>query len=144
MLSRICGVFLLALAVVVAIHTVAEPLYHTSSDTQPYSPFWAILDPIMVLGIALGLVFSYARKRRVDGEGDSGPVTREFLVANTQFFGFVSVGILMLWNWFNLLSPAFAAVGADTVSLVWILIDATLPLLLGSVGMFLVRNGNGE
>ena len=94
MLNRICGVFLLALAVVVAIHTVAEPLYHTSSDTQPYSPLWAILDPIMVLGIALGLVFSYARKRRVDGEGDSGPVTREFLVANTQFFGFVSVGIL--------------------------------------------------
>ncbi len=144
MLDRICGMFLLALAVVVAVHTVADPLFHTSSETQPYSPLWAILNPLMVLGIALGLLFSYARKRRVDGEPDSGPVTREFLIANTQFFGFVAVGILMLWNWFNLLSPAFTAIGADTASLVWILIDATLPLLFGSMGMFLVRNSNGE
>ena len=144
MLDRICGMFLLALAVVVAVHTVADPLFHTSSETQPYSPLWAILNPLMVLGIALGLIFSYARKRRVDGEPDSGPVTREFLIANTQFFGFVAVGILMLWNWFNLLSPAFTAIGADTASLVWILIDATLPLLFGSMGMFLVRNSNGE
>ena len=37
-----------------------------------------------------------------------------------------------------------AGLGADTTSLVWILIDATLPLLFGSMGMFLVRNGNGE
>jgi hypothetical protein len=144
MLNRICGMFLLALAVVVAVHTVADPLFHISTETQPYSPLWTILNPLMVLGIALGLIFGYVRKRRVDGEADSGPVTREFLVANTQFFGFVAVGILMLWNWFNLLSPAFTAIGADTASLVWILIDATLPLLLGSMGMFLLRNGDGE
>lgn len=144
MLNRICGTFLLALAVAVAVHTVADPLYHTSTEAQPYSPLWAILNPLMVLGIALGLIFGYARKRRADGEADSGPVTREFLIANTQFFGLLAVGILMLWNWFNLLSPAFTAIGADTVSLVWILIDASLPLLLGSMGMFLVRNSNSE
>ena len=76
----------------------------------------------------------------MDQESDSGPVTREFLVANIQFFGFLFVSILMLWNWFDLLSPAFAAIGADTTSLVWIVIDATLPLLSGSMAMFLLRS----
>ena len=140
MLKRISGIFLLALAVVLAVHTVVEPLYHTSSEAQPYSPLWNVLNPLMVLGLALGLFYSYDRKRQVDLESDSGPVTREFLVANIQFFGFLFVSILMLWNWFDLLSPAFAAIGADTTSLVWIVIDATLPLLSGSMAMFLMRS----
>ena len=40
--------------------------------------------------------------------------------------------------------PAFTAPGEDTVTLVWILIDATLPLLLGAMGVFLLRGGRGE
>ena len=38
-----------------------------------------------------------------------------------------------------MLSPAFTAVGTETASLVWILIDATLPLLTGAMGVFLLR-----
>ena len=49
-----------------------------------------------------------------------------------------------LWNWFNQLSPGFTAIGADTVTLVWILVDAVLPLLSVAMGMFLLRgDGNG-
>ena len=138
-LKRISGIFLVLMAVAVAVHTVVEPLYHTSSKGQPYSPLWDILDPLMALAIALGVIFGYLRKKEVDSEGGSGAVTREFVVANAQFYGFLSVGILFFWNWFILLSPAFTTVGADTASLVWILIDATLPLLAGAMGMFLLR-----
>ncbi len=49
------------------------------------------------------------------------------------------MGILFFWNWFNLLSPAFTAVGPDAVSLVWGFIDAALPLLLGAMGLSLLR-----
>ena len=141
-LKRICGLFLVLMAVVVAVHTVVEPLYHTSSEGQPYSPLWSTLDGLMAVAIVLGLLFGYSRKKAADSEGDSGAVTREFVAANVQFYGFLCVGILFFWNWFILYSPEFTAVGAETASLVWILIDATLPLLTGAMGVFLLRGSN--
>ena len=141
-LKRICGLFLVLMAVAVAVHTVVEPLYHTSSEGQPYSSLWNILNPLMALAIALGVILGYLRKKAADSEGDSGAVTHEFVAANVQFYGFLCVGILFFWNWFILYSPAFTAIGADTASLVWILIDATLPLLTGAMGVFLLRGGN--
>ena len=143
MLKRISGVILIVMAVVIAVQTIVEPLYHTSSEGQPYSPLWSIIGWLMILPIALGLIYGYLRKKDVDSEG-GGAVTREFLAANTQFYGFLFVGILFLWNWFNQLSPGFTAIGADTVTLVWILVDAALPLLSVAMGMFLLRgDGNG-
>ena len=136
MLQKIVGAILLIVGVAVAIHTVVEPLYHVSSGKQEYSPLWSILDPLMALAIALGLIFGYIRKKGVDG-GDA--ITREYLAANIQFYGLLFVGIMFFWNWFNLNSPAFTAIGADTQSLVWILIDAILPLLLGATGISLLR-----
>ena len=143
MLKRISGVILIVMAVVIAVQTIVEPLYHTSSEGQPYSPLWSIIGWLMILPIALGLIYGYLRKKDVDSEG-GGAVTREFLAANTQFYGFLFIGILFLWNWFNQLSPGFTAIGADTVTLVWILVDAALPLLSVAMGMFLLRgDGNG-
>ena len=141
-LKRICGLFLVLMAVAVAVHTVIEPLYHTSSEGQPYSPLWEILDGLMALAIALGLIFGYLRKKAADNAEDSGAVTREFVAANVQFYGFLCVGIMFFWSWFILYSPEFTAVGAETASLVWILIDATLPLLMGAMGVFLLRGNN--
>lgn len=143
-LKQICGLFLVLTAVVVAVHTVVEPLYHTSSEGQPYSPLWEILDVLMAVAIVLGLLFGYLRKKAADNAGDSDAVTREFVAANVQFYGFLCVGILFFWNWFILYSPTFTAIGADTASLVWILIDATLPLLTGAMGVFLLRGGNDD
>jgi hypothetical protein len=94
----------------------------------------------MVLAVVLGVVFGCIRKKAVDSEEGSGAITREFLAANTLFYGFLSVGILLLWNWFNELSPAFTAAGEDTTALVWILIDTALPLLSGTMGIFLLRS----
>ena len=141
-LKRLSGIFLVLVAIAVAIHTIVEPLYHVSGQGQPYSPLWEILDPLMALAIALGVLFGYRRKKAADREDGSAEVTREFVAANVQFYGFLFVGILFFWNWFILFSPTFTAAGADTISLVWILIDATLPLLTGAMGMFLLRSSN--
>lgn len=129
-MKRTIGLFLLAVAAAVAVHTVIEPLYHVLGEGQPYSPVWSILNPLMGVAIVLGLVC--ARGRRPGG-GEAG-VTREFLAANTLLYGLLCVGILYFWNWFNLLMPDWSAPGDDTVTLVRILIDATLPLLLGATG----------
>ena len=143
-IGRVCGLFLVLVAVAVAVHTMVEPLYHTSSESQPYSPLWNILDPLMVAAVATGLLYAWLRKRRADRDQDGGAISRAWLVANTLFYGLLFVAILLLWNWFNLLSPRFTAIGDETVALVWILIDALLPLLLGALGISLLRAESGN
>lgn len=137
MLKKVCGVYLVAVAVLLAVHTVVEPLYYASEPGQPYSPFWTILNPLTALAIVVGAWFSFVRKQGVTGEA----VTREFLVSNTLFYGFLFLGIMFFWNWFNLWSPAFTAIGPDAVSLVWIAVDAGGPLLAGACGIHLLRSG---
>ncbi|MCY3853085.1 MAG: hypothetical protein OXG03_05890 [Gammaproteobacteria bacterium] len=138
MAKRILGWALIAMAATVAFHTVVEPLYHVSEPGQPYSPFWETLDPLMVLAWVAGTVFAYLRKRAVDREGGEA-VTREYLAANVLFYGFLGVGILLLWSYFSLLSPNYAPTGPDAITVIWMLIDATLPLLLGAAGANLLR-----
>ena len=46
---------------------------------------------------------------------------------------------MFFWNWFNLLSPEFTAVGTDTIDLVWGFINTALPLLAGTLGLALLR-----
>ena len=138
-IRRIAGVALIIIGVAVAIHTIIEPLYHVSSEANPYSPIWSAINPATALAVVLGVIFGYARKRSAGKEGDSAPITREYLVSNTQFYGFLFVGILFFWNWFNILSPDFTGVGAETISLVWGFIDTALPLLAVAMGIHLAR-----
>ena len=105
--------FLVLVAVAVAVHTVVEPLYHASRAGQPYSPLWSILDPLMVAAVAVGLIFAWLRKRAAGGQRAGDAVTRTWLAANTWFYGLLFVAILLLWNWFNLLSPRFTAIGDE-------------------------------
>lgn len=139
MLKKVCGAYLTAVAVLVGVHTVVEPLYHVSEPGQPYSPFWNLLNPLMALAIVLGVILTYASRPAADDQA----VTRDFVVSNMLFYGLLFVGILFFWNWFNLLNPAFTAVRGETVSLVWIIIDAALPLLAGAAGIRLLRGGAG-
>ncbi len=138
MLKRIVGVVLIAIGAVVAVHTIIEPLYHVSSAASPYSPMWRIIDPLEALAVVLGVIYGYIRKRSVAHDGGA-PITRECLAAHVLFYGFLFVGILFFWNWFNLLSPEFTAVGTDTIDLVWGFINAALPLLAGTQGLALLR-----
>ena len=144
-LKKIVGIILLVVAVVVAVHTIVEPLYFDSSRSgSGYSEgVWGIINYFSALTVILGLIFGYMRKRDADA-ADETTVTREFLTANTIFFGFLFIGIMFFWNWFNLLSPAFNAVGPDAVSLAWIIIDAGLPLLAGALGVHLLLAGTEE
>ena len=144
-INRIVGVILIAIAVIVAVHTIVEPLYFDSSQSASgYSEgVWALINPLSALAVILGVIFGYIRKRDADSDGET-TITREFLAANVLFYGFLFVGILFFWNWFNLLSPAFTAIGTDTTSLTWIVFDAALPLLAGVTGCAVWRAGGSQ
>ena len=88
------GLLLKVLAAVVYLQFVA---------TQVYDPLlagvgleiWRILDPLMVLGLAVALVNSYHRKRQVVSVADDG-VTREYL-GNTWKQTAFSTWVLRSW-----------------------------------------------
>ena len=136
-LTRVIGVVLIVIAAIVAIHTVIEPIYHTSTETQPYSSNWNWINWLSAISIILGLIFGYIRMSRA-GEG-SGP---EFIAANTLFYGFLFIAILFFWNWFGIsgFGQEFKGASTDVRSLVWILFDALHPLLSGAMGAHLLRS----
>ena len=53
-IRRIVGVVLIVIGVVVAVHTIVEPLYHVSSEARPGSPIWSMINPAMALAVVLG------------------------------------------------------------------------------------------
>ena len=140
MINRISGIYLIAVAVAVAVHTVVEPFYHTYNVADMYGAIWGVLDVFMAVALVLGLIFGYVHKSAVDSEGNSGSVSREFFIANTLFYGFLFVSILFFWNWFTHLNPGAPPPPAGKVLIVWLLVDAALPLLAGAMGMHLLRH----
>ena len=138
MLKKTVGILFLVIGAAVALHTIIEPLYHTSTEVQPYSQAWDVLNPLMALAVVFGVAYAALRKRMVD-TGDEQGVTRAYLAANTLFYGFLFVGILFFWSWANYLSPGFTALGADAAAVIWGIVDALLPLLFGAMGVGLIR-----
>ena len=138
-IRRIAGLLLVATGIMVAVHMIIEPLYHVSSEAYPFSPFWGYIDPLMALAVLLGVIFGYVRTRATGRDSGGALINREYLVANLQLYGFLFVGILFFWNLFNILNPEYTAAGADTTAVVWVFIDATLPLLSVPMGLHLVR-----
>ena len=141
-LKRFIGIVLIVIAAIVAIHTIIEPIYHTSTDDSPNSSAWDIINWLSAISIILGLIFGYIR---MNGISENSSV-QEFLAANTLFYGFIFVAIIFFWNWFGISSIGtdFTAVSSDTRGLVWILIDAILPLLNIAMGVYLLRAGSSE
>ena len=139
-LKRVIGVVLIVIAAIVAIQTVFEPIYHTSTDDSPHSSAWDYINPLSAISIILGVIFGYIRMSRAGTDAS----VQEFIAANTLFYGFMFAAIIFFWNWFGIsdIGAGFTAVGHNTRSLIWILFDATLPLLNGAMGVHLLRSGD--
>ena len=136
-IKRCMSMLFITTALLVAIHTVVEPLYYVSTSGSPFSSLWDIIDPLAALTIVLGLIYSYMRLRN---SGANASV-QEFIAANTLFYAFIFTAIIFFWNWFGIMdvSKEFTAIGDDTRTLVWIFFDAILPLLNIAMGLHLLR-----
>ncbi len=140
--KRVIGVVLIVIAAIVAIHTIIEPVYYTSTEDSPYSPAWNYINPLSAISIILGLIFGYIRIR---GTGENSSI-QEFIAANTLFYGFIFVTTIFFLGWFSMSTAAqdFTAVGNDTRTLVWTLFDAMLPPLNIAMGVHLLRTSTSE
>ena len=141
-LKRVIGVVLIVIAAIVAIHTIIEPVYHTSTEESPHSSTWDYINPLSAIAIILGLVFGYIRMSRAGGNSS----VQEFIAANALFYGFIFVAIMFFWNWFGIsgVGKEFTPVSSDIRTLVWIFVDAIFPVLSLAMGVHLLRASASE
>ena len=125
--ARLGSVYLAIVALAVAAHFIAVPLYHPGGD-EPY-PIWDVLNYFTGAAILIALVCSGAVKRRTDAAGGADPV--RFITSNVVFYSVLTLGVLFFWNWR----------GGDD-SLIWNFIDTGLPLVLVAAGRQLWDAGN--
>ena len=132
---RVVGAVLLLTAASVGIYFVAGQL-------EVLPPLWTPINYLMAVSAALGVIFSYLRKRALEAAGLDRIVTRRYLEANILFYGFLFIAMLFFWNWFDSL---FDADPQDIDHhIVWIIVDTVGPLLWGALGMFLLRGNNDD
>ncbi len=124
-LFRAVAVYLVLLAVAVAVNFIVTPLYHPGGD-EPFR-VWEVLNYFMAVGIVLTVAAGYVEKRSVSGEGTE--YLRRYIRANTVFYVSVAVLILFFWNWFSNLSP-----DNDGDGQVWVVIDTLMPIVVGITG----------
>ena len=93
--ARLLAVYLSVVALAVAVHFIAVPLYHPGGD-EPY-PIWDVLNYFTGAAVLIALLSSGAVKWRTDAAGGADAVA--FLTANVVFYGVLALGILFFWNW---------------------------------------------
>ena len=98
-LKKLAGVYLVGVAVVVAVYFIINNFLAGSFDLLRV---WHVLDVLMLIGLALALIFNYASMREEDGSGEA--VTRRYLEVHTAFFVTAGVTVLFLHNWLSLLA----------------------------------------
>ncbi len=125
LLGRVTSVYLIVLAVVVAVNFIITPLYHPGGD-EPYT-VWETLNWFMAVGMVATVIASYIQKRRVDADGSSD--VKRYLEANAVFYLAVVVFLIFFWNWFSNLSANNEADGQF-----WVVVDTLMPIVMGLTG----------
>ena len=139
LLKRVAAVYMLLLAAGVAGYFLATQFHDPMLEGAALTA-WRVFDPLMVAGAVMVLMTAYARKRRLDADRGDQSVHREYLEANGTFYFSAALFLALLWNWFGVewVEPS------NAIALVWILIDVTLPLLLVSTAIRLLREGSAQ
>ena len=137
-LKKLAGVYLMLLAIVVAVFFIINNFLSDAIDVQTV---WLALDVLMLIGLAIGLIYNYGRKKAVDGGGEGDSVTRGYFEANAAFFVTAGVAILFLHNWFALLANGGDYLdGNHQAWVIWAAVDTLLPLVLGITGCHMWKN----
>ena len=105
-LKRLVGVYLVGLALVVAVYFIINAFLVGSFDVPMV---WKILDIFMFVGLALGLAFNYAYKWEAGARAAGEAVTRGYMGANVAFYVTAGVAILFLPTGFRCWLPARSA-----------------------------------
>lgn len=133
---RLLAVFLLAVALLVAVHFVFNSFYREALDTIDV---WSILDWPIALGTLVALVVNFQRQRALSRDSDQA-VSREFVAANVAAYTTLLLALWFFSNWFNFLNVGSEGETAANM-VVWALADPLVVLVLGATGRNLWNDG---
>lgn len=138
MFERLAAAYMLLIGAAVAVHFLVNQFYDTDVEGAS-ATVWAVLNPLMIVGVVAALATAFDRKRRLNG-APGQPVDREYLEANVTFYYGIALFLALLWNWFGteFVSPP----NAD--GQIWTLVDTTLPLLLAANAFHLLRRTQAD
>lgn len=140
-LKKLAGGYLMLLAIAVAVFFIINNFLVNAIDVMTA---WLVLDVLMLIGLAIGLIYNYGRKSAADGGNDGDGVTRGYFEANTAFFVTAGVSILFLHNWFALLANGSDYLDGNHQSwVIWAVVDTLLPIILGITGCHMWKNSDG-
>ena len=137
-IKKLAGAYLVLLAIVVAVFFIVNNFLVDALDVMQV---WLVLDVFMLIGLAIGLIYNYGRKRTADGGNEGDGVSRGYFEANTAFFVTAGVSILFLHNWFALLANGSDYLDGNHQSwIIWAVVDTMLPIILGATGCHMWKN----
>ena len=140
-IKKLAGAYLVGISIAVAVFFIINVFL---VDAINVLAVWHVLDVLMLVGLALGMGFNYAHKRRVGGRDAGNPVSRSYLEANVAFYATTVIAILFLHNWFAFLATGDVSQGDNhTPWIIWAVVDTALPLTLGVTGCRLWRESSG-
>ena len=142
-IKKLFSAYLIGVAMVVAVWFIINAFFADSFNTLNV---WYTLDVLMLIGLAIALIFNYARKREEEAGREPGePVSRRHLEVNTAFYLTAGITILFLHNWFSLLANGSDSLnGNHQAWVIWAVVDTLLPLVLGVTGCAMWRDSSGE
>ncbi len=133
--QRLVSIFLVAVALAVAINWIASSIIDNSSGDYN---IWGVLNWFMAAAIAIVLAVNTLRKVKLPSDGS---ITREYLEVNVSFYASLLLALWFYWNWFSTLFPGNEPEVVGTIHLAyWGLINPVLTVpLLGATGLHLWR-----
>ena len=99
LLKRIKALFLVAMAIAVALNLILTPVYH---DGSPDYPVWEIMNWFMAAAVLVALIANIMRKRSLNKE-TTGAL--DYLRASITYYGAIALTMLFFWEWFWVLNP---------------------------------------
>lgn len=131
------ALFLIATGAAVFLHTIVEPIYFTTTEEQPASPLWKIIEIFVAIALCIGIIYSILLRR----DCNENTALFERLQSNLYLPGFIFCSAIFFRLWFAgvLFRDTFQTMSPDVLMLGWLIFDATMPILSVSLGVHLLR-----
>ena len=142
LLRRLLAIYLIVVALAVAVNWIATPLYHDGSTNYW---LWEILNWFMAVAVVIILVTNSLRELNFCRREAEVAITREYLETNWAFAASIVLTLWYFWNWFNSLFPDNEPAAVGLIHLEWwAFINPLFVLVAGFTSAYLGRCGSGK
>ena len=137
MMKRLTGAALFLYAVLYTLQVVFHDFY---AGILAPSEVWRVMNICTAVGIIISVAVVCWHKRRVGGSVTS---PGQYLAAWAAFYATLALAIWFFAAWFDLLFLDEGEPVSESRNVVWHLVSALNPLVLGTTGAYLWKSGRG-